>query len=152
MSFSAFNLIADSSVNWTIKHTHTHTPKHTPPGSIGGRVTGPHPVTTPANQSAASRWQPSKGGAAAGESINILWLEHEDVFTLLRMSNDGIWKPKKKKERNPPDSTCFFPVLFPQFSHHGDRAAHMAIDPRTAACLFHNTCWGSGRRAAGFGF
>lgn len=24
MSFSAFNLIADSSVNWTIKHTHTH--------------------------------------------------------------------------------------------------------------------------------
>lgn len=37
---------------------------------------------------------PSKRTTAAGESINILWLEHEDVFILLRMSNDSIWKPK----------------------------------------------------------
>lgn len=36
---------------------------------------------------------PSKRSTAAGESINILWSEHEDVFILLCMSNHSIWKP-----------------------------------------------------------
>lgn len=73
--------------------THTHAHRHTT-RSIRSQAMGPHPVITPANMRASSCWQPSKRSAAAGEGINILWLEHEDVFILLCMSNDGSWKPK----------------------------------------------------------
>jgi len=50
----------------------------------------PRPVATPANKMLA----PSKRSMTAGEIINILWFEHEDVFTLLSVSNDSIWKQK----------------------------------------------------------
>lgn len=67
-----FNFIVDScKLSYQVfarAHTHTHTKTRANQG-VASR--GPHPVTSPANRSADSRWQPSKGGAAAGESINI---------------------------------------------------------------------------------